>query len=252
MASPPERQQFFQVLPGLSPVGFRFSYLADTFYRSVRITVLGSGSGGNCTLLESGGTRVLVDVGFGPRSVRRRLREAGLALGKIDAVLITHGHRDHVAGLPSLVEQLQIPVFLNEGTREEVASLNGTDRQESFESGSPFAIGTFEIEAFDVPHDSAQPVGFRFSAEGMKGAFATDLGEITSSIIPFLSSCQWLVLESNHDEELLKIGPYPWELKQRVLGRRGHLSNHSSVPGPSQPSEQRAGDSLSLRFLRLG
>jgi phosphoribosyl 1,2-cyclic phosphodiesterase len=159
--------------------------------------------------------------------MRRRLREAGLELGKIDAALVTHGHRDHVAGLPSFVEPLEIPVFMNEGTREEVASLNGTDRQEYFESGSPFAIGSFEVEAFDVPHDSVEPVGFRFSAEGIKGAVATDLGEITSSITPHLSNCQWLILESNHDEELLKIGPYPWELKRRVLGHQGHLSNQA-------------------------
>jgi len=194
----------------------------------VRITVLGSGSSGNCTLLEDGTTRLLIDAGFGARSLKRRLKEAGLGLDKIDAILLTHGHSDHVAGVPSLTRTLgEVSVYMNDGTRDEVPPLRTIEKWERFESEVPFDVGDFTVMAFDVPHDAAQPVGFKISANGACGVLATDLGELTPSIETHLNGCQWLILESNHDEELLKIGPYPWELKRRVLGRKGHLSNNN-------------------------
>lgn len=194
----------------------------------MRIAVLGSGSGGNCTLLENGTTRLLIDAGFGPRSLKRRLREAGLSLTGIDAILLTHGHSDHVAGVPSLTRAFgEVPVYMNEGTREEVQLLGKIKNWKRFDSEAPFNVRDFSVEAFDVPHDAAQPVGFKISSNGTSGVLATDLGELTPSIEKYLSGCQWLILESNHDEELLKIGPYPWDLKRRVLGRKGHLSNNA-------------------------
>lgn len=194
----------------------------------MRIAVLGSGSGGNCTLLESSTTRLLVDAGFGPRSLKRRLGEAGLCLERIDAILLTHGHSDHVSGVPSLLKEFDgTPVYMNAGTRGEVPGLRSIQTWERFESGSPFAVGDFSIEAFDVPHDAAQPVGFSISINGTAGVVATDLGELTPSVEQHLDGCRWMVLESNHDEELLKIGPYPFELKRRVLSRKGHLSNRA-------------------------
>jgi phosphoribosyl 1,2-cyclic phosphodiesterase len=114
---------------------------------------------------------------------------------------------------------------MNIGTREEVPTLRSITNWKVFESDSPFRVGELAVEAFDVPHDAAQPVGFRISANGTSGVVATDLGELNHSIERHLDGCNWMVLESNHDEELLKIGPYPWELKRRVLGRTGHLSN---------------------------
>jgi phosphoribosyl 1,2-cyclic phosphodiesterase len=192
----------------------------------VRIAVLGSGSGGNCTLLESHTTQLLVDAGFGPRSLKRRLKEAGLRLNKIDAILLTHGHSDHVAGVSSLLKEFKgATVYMNAGTREEVPVLGKIGKWEEFESETPFTVGDFTVKAFDVPHDAAQPVGFSVSSNGTSGVLATDLGELNSSIEKHLEGRQWMALESNHDEELLKIGPYPWELKRRVLSRRGHLSN---------------------------
>jgi phosphoribosyl 1,2-cyclic phosphodiesterase len=192
------------------------------------MTVLGSGSSGNCTLLSHQSNHLLVDAGFGARSLRRRLREVGLALEKIDGILLTHGHSDHVAGISSLLKEYRgTRVFMNAGTREEVPALRKVERWEEFDSESEFRVGGFAVEAFDVPHDAAQPVGFSISANGSSGVVATDLGELNPTVEHYLEGCQWMVIESNHDEELLKLGPYPWELKRRVLGRNGHLSNRA-------------------------
>jgi phosphoribosyl 1,2-cyclic phosphodiesterase len=190
------------------------------------LTVLGSGSGGNSTLLSSQTTCLLVDAGFGSRGLKRRIKEAGLTLEKIDGILLTHGHSDHVSGVSSLLKEFTgAKVYMNAGTREEVPFLGAVENWEEFESGRKFAVGEFTVEAFDVPHDAAQPVGFSISSNGHSGVIATDLGELNPAIEKYLDGCRWMVLESNHDEELLKLGPYPWELKRRVLGRSGHLSN---------------------------
>ena len=116
---------------------------------------------------------------------------------------------------------------MNEGTREEVAAFRSIERWERFETGSSFVVGDLWVEAFSVPHDANQPVGFRFSAGGVCGALVTDLGELSESVVQKLSGCDWLVLESNHDEEMVKIGPYPWVVKQRLLSNLGHLSNRA-------------------------
>jgi phosphoribosyl 1,2-cyclic phosphodiesterase len=191
----------------------------------VKISVLGSGSSGNCTCIATENTCLLVDLGFGWRSLTRRLQEAGLQDRKIDAVMFTHGHSDHTKGISSFRSRSAAPLFLNEGTQAEIRGLKEVDGKEIFCSDAPFIIGDFEIEAFPVSHDAAEPVGFRFRAEGIDGALATDLGELNDQVATKLRGCEWLILESNHDEQMLKIGPYPWDLKQRVLSRLGHLSN---------------------------
>ena len=201
----------------------------------MKVSVLGSGSGGNCTYIATEKTCVLVDLGFGWRSLNRRLEEAGLHNRSIDAVLFTHGHSDHTKGISPFRSRSDATIFVNEGTQEEVPGLGKLDRKENFCSNSPFIIGDLEIEAFPVSHDAAEPVGFRFSAEGIDGALATDLGELSDEVAVKLRGCDWLIVESNHDEQMLKIGPYPWEVKQRVLSRLGHLSNQelsSFLAGP--------------------
>jgi len=155
------------------------------------------------------------------------MAEAGIAFNEIGAILITHGHWDHVSGIPSLMRHSSATVFMNEGTRNEVEALRKLERYELFRSGEKFAFGPFYFEAFDVPHDAAQPVGFKISCEGVRGLLSTDLGEMTVPVLDSARSCDWLVMESNHDEEMLRIGPYPWHLKNRVLGRTGHLSNRA-------------------------
>jgi phosphoribosyl 1,2-cyclic phosphodiesterase len=189
--------------------------------------VLGSGSGGNCTYLSTPRVSVLVDLGFGRRSLERRFSEAHLGDGKIDAVFVTHGHIDHFSGVIGLACETQIPVFMTAGTFQEAPDLALLPQVEILRPGDPVTLGDLTVTPFAISHDSAEPVGFRFEAEGIRGALATDLGEITPEVADHLQNCDWLILESNHDENLLRLGPYPWPLKQRLLSRVGHLSNYS-------------------------
>jgi phosphoribosyl 1,2-cyclic phosphodiesterase len=191
----------------------------------VRLSILGSGSSGNCTYVETEKCRLLVDAGFGIRSLRRRLKDAGLEPEGIDAILITHGHTDHVKGVEGLSRQFGAQVYASEGTRDEAYSLQEIDGVRTFKGGDCLEIGDVEVRTFPIPHDSAEAVGFRLSNGGVAGLLATDLGCITEAVEYNARGCDWLVLESNHDEELLKLGPYPWHLKRRVLSDQGHLSN---------------------------
>lgn len=189
--------------------------------------MLGSGSGGNCTYLSTPRVSVLVDLGFGKRSLDRRLSEAQLGNGAVDAVFLTHGHFDHFSGVIGLACENQIPVFMTAGTYEETPDLALIPSVEVVRPGESVTLDDLSVTPFAISHDSAEPVGFRFEAEGIRGALATDLGEITPEVSRRLRDCDWLVVESNHDENLLRLGPYPWPLKQRLLSRVGHLSNHS-------------------------
>ena len=193
----------------------------------MQLCVLGSGSSGNCTYVGTANTHLLLDLGFGARSIRRRFEEASLALDKVQALILTHGHSDHVAGAAAFANEFGIPVFMNRGTREEVPRLRELERWECFEAGHSFSIGDIHIHPFDVNHDAAQPVAFRFTSGGVSGAAVTDLGELSAPVMEQLRGCDWLILESNHDEEMLKVGGYPWFLKQRLLGKKGHLSNQA-------------------------
>ena len=193
----------------------------------MKLCVLGSGSAGNCTYIATREIRILVDLGFGRISLHRRLRQAGLSLDRLDALLLTHEHTDHVSGVPALVRDLDAPVLMTEGTLQQSPPLQELNRVKILPAGSPFQIGDLEVEAFPVSHDAAQPVGFRFAAEGTQGLLATDLGEPTREILEHLPDCDWLIMESNHDEEMVLAGPYPWLLKKRLMGPKGHLSNHA-------------------------
>ena len=193
----------------------------------MQLCVLGSGSSGNCTYIGTTHTHLLLDLGFGARSIRRRFEEAALSLDKVQALVLTHGHSDHVAGVAAFANELQIPVFMNKETRAEVPKLREFERWECFEAGQSFSIGDIQVHPFDVNHDAAQPVAFRFSSGGVAGAAVTDLGELSAPVMKQLRGCDWLILESNHDEEMLRVSTYPWFLKQRLLGRKGHLSNQA-------------------------
>lgn len=193
----------------------------------MKLCVLGSGSGGNCTYIATPETQILVDLGFGRVSLRRRLQEAGLSLDRLNALLLTHEHTDHVSGVPALARDLGVPALMTQGTLRESSPLQDLEKVKIVPVGSPFFIGDLEIEAFPVSHDAAEPVGFHFASEGTQGLLATDLGEATQGILDRLADCDWLIVESNHDEEMVLAGPYPWVLKQRLMGPRGHLSNHA-------------------------
>jgi len=268
----------------------------------MRMTVLASGSKGNSTVISSSRTRVLVDAGLSCRELLKRMALAGEDPWELDAILITHEHQDHVAGLSVLARRLQIPVFFTEPThrawvrmltprttmsyakwldhvqREKearAASVAGEYSEpeplsrsgnpdvaldlaadpdeddlcgsygpepaakkpdpaylpavEYFHSGTRFSIGDIDITPFTIPHDAADPCGFVFEAEGMRMALATDLGYMPPNVKAALKRIDVMLLESNHDLEMLRDGPYPWSVKQRVLSRVGHLSNHATA-----------------------
>jgi phosphoribosyl 1,2-cyclic phosphodiesterase len=287
----------------------------------MRMTVLASGSKGNSTVISSSRTRVLVDAGLSCRELLKRMSIAGEDPAQLNAILVTHEHQDHIAGLSVLARRLNIPVFFTEPThrawvrmltprttmtyvkwldhvqREKEAraaavaasapnselagllaeestiiagiaaeaALNRSDDPnttpelpvdpeeedlcapesqssaaqkpdpaylpavEYFHSGTRFSIGDIDITPFTIPHDAADPCGFVFEAEGIRMALATDLGYMPPNVKSALKRIDVLLLESNHDLEMLRDGPYPWSVKQRVLSRVGHLSNHATA-----------------------
>lgn len=197
------------------------------------MTILASGSSGNATLIETSRTRLLLDVGLSPRELRRRLEGLGLPLEPLDGILVTHEHTDHIAGLAALTTSVAAPVYLTPGTQEAVcraaveASRPAPTRVEIVEAGQQISIGDIAVTLFSVPHDAADPVACSFLVEGIKVAVVTDLGCLPHHVRYHLRDTDCLVLESNHDVEMLKVGPYPWMVKQRVMSRIGHLSNHA-------------------------
>ncbi|MGH9488814.1 MAG: MBL fold metallo-hydrolase [Terriglobales bacterium] len=190
------------------------------------VSILASGSQGNAAVIATERTTLLLDVGLSRRELLRRLALCGIPPQRLQAVLITHEHSDHVAGLPRLAAQLSLPIYINGATRAALGAAGATlERVEAFAAGGCFQIGDIEVSAFAIPHDAADPVGFRFCAAGVQVVFATDLGYLPENVCQQLAHADCAVIESNHDLEMLKNGGYPWELKQRVLGRLGHLSN---------------------------
>ncbi len=194
----------------------------------LKICVLASSSAGNATFVATGRTRVLIDAGLSRREIRRRLAAIGEDIECLDAVLVTHEHSDHTCGLVAISKaaRRRTPVYLTYGTAE---CIDWYDCEapvlERFQAGSRFSVGDFDIASFTIPHDAADPVGFTLTAAGVKVAVATDLGYIPDSLRVHLRGTDLMLLESNHDLEMLRVGPYPWPIKQRVMSRRGHLSN---------------------------
>ncbi len=191
----------------------------------VKICVLASSSSGNATFIGTGETRILVDAGLSRKELFKRLGAIGEDPGQIDAIVVTHEHSDHVCGLARVAKALGVPVYMTRLTAPCIDWEQHEPKLETFQAGSRFHIGDIEIESFTVPHDAADPVGFCFQAAGVKVGLVTDLGYIPDSIKFHLRGSDVVILESNHDVEMLKVGPYPWFVKQRVMGRKGHLSN---------------------------
>ena len=189
--------------------------------------MLASSSSGNSTFIAAGRTRILVDAGLSRRDTLARLAVIGEDIENLDAILITHEHSDHVCGLVPLARQRErpIPIHMTRLTADSMPWDDFTPALDSFGAGTSFSVGDIEVSSFTVPHDAIDPVGFCFKAEGIKIGIVTDLGYITDSIKVHIRGTDLLVLESNHDLEMLKVGPYPWSVKQRVMGRKGHLSN---------------------------
>ncbi|HVU08336.1 MAG TPA: MBL fold metallo-hydrolase [Verrucomicrobiae bacterium] len=233
----------------------------------VRLTILGSGSSGNCAYLETENTRVLIDAGFSPRQIRQRLATIGRAPENLSAILLTHEHSDHISGLLGIADKFQIPVFCNRETqdatiwalKEKLSSrnhpaLNGLDGADAlkskvdwriFSTGDSFELDDLLVETFSIPHDAQDPVGFLLRAQTANIGFVTDLGHMTKLVVERVRAANVLVLESNHDVKLLQESHRSWALKQRILGRHGHLSNVAAAEAAAQIM------SASLRHLYL-
>ena len=194
----------------------------------VSVTVLASSSSGNCTLICSGRTRLLVDAGLSRKETFERIKALGVEPASLTAILITHEHSDHIAGLPVLAKKrngVQLPIYISQLTAPAVPWGDCEPILETFQAGASFTIGDIDVTSFTIPHDAADPVGYSFRTEGIKISIATDLGYLPDSVRVHLRGSDLLMLESNHDLEMLKVGPYPWAIKQRVMSRVGHLSN---------------------------
>ena len=224
---------------------------------SVQFTILGSGSSGNCAYVETAEARILVDAGFSPLQIRRRLAAIGRAPENLSAILLTHEHSDHISGLLGLADKFHIPVYCNRGTQDgtvwafntrweskkahALAGLDGTQHLKSkidwrlFDTGGGFEIGDVAIETFSIPHDAQDPVGFILRTAAGNIGFATDLGQVTTLVLARIRAANVLVLESNHDVKMLQDCPRrSWALKQRILGRHGHISNATAAETAAQ------------------
>ena len=195
---------------------------------TLRLTLLGSGSSGNATLVSAGDTHILVDVGISGRETVRRLAECGLRPEQISAIVVSHEHGDHCRGIAPFVKHLEVPVFITDGAYAAYCASGvpfDERKRQHIESGRPFEVDGVGFSPFAVAHDAADPVAFAIEKDGVRIAIVLDLGYVSNLVVERLKGCDAIVLESNHDLNMLKVGPYPWALKQRVMSRRGHLSN---------------------------
>lgn len=196
----------------------------------MRFASLGSGSEGNALVVEAGDTRVLIDCGFGVRDAVARLAKLGLAPESIAAILVTHEHADHAGGVAAFAARYRIPVWLTFGTLEMLGErFVHRERVYGFDSHDAFAIGMLEVRPFPVPHDAREPVQFVVGDGDRRLGVLTDIGVATRYVESSLSGCDALVLECNHDLDMLAGGDYPWPLKQRISSRLGHLHNEASA-----------------------
>ncbi|MEM6483990.1 MAG: MBL fold metallo-hydrolase [Pseudomonadota bacterium] len=189
---------------------------------------MGSGSRGNATLIRSATTCILIDCGFSLADTQRRLSRLKLDPSDIDAIVVTHEHRDHSIGVDGLANVLGIPVYMSFGTARTGRLSCGLDSQ-LFNAGDEFTIGDIAIHSVPVPHDAREPVQFRFDIAGVQIGLLTDIGRVTPHVCRMFQECRALMLEFNHDEELLQQGPYPAPLKRRIRSELGHLSNREAV-----------------------
>ncbi len=187
--------------------------------------LLGSGSTGNATLISDGDTNVLVDIGLSGRETARRLRVCGVRPEEISAIIVSHEHGDHCCGVAPFTKDLDIPVFISDGALRASGLMLAEAKRQKIEAGVPFEIYGILFTPFSVPHDAADPVGFCIEKSGVKLAIVLDLGYVSNLVVERLKGSDGIILESNHDINMLKVGPDPWSLKQRVMSRRGHLSN---------------------------
>jgi phosphoribosyl 1,2-cyclic phosphodiesterase len=185
-----------------------------------------SGSSGNCYLVQSDEAAILIDAGISGRRIMNSLKDAEVDADKVSAVLITHEHTDHVRSLKTLTKRMpHIRAYANRGTWQSIRLLVSERQQVTFQTGEPFAVSDIEVRPFLLSHDAREPVGFSFLKSGKQISILTDTGWLCDDIHHEIKGADILVIEANHDVEMLRIGRYPYFLKQRILGKKGHLSN---------------------------
>jgi len=199
----------------------------------MRCIVLASGSRGNCTVIEGSAGTLLVDAGLSAKELLGRMGSAGVDPDKIDAVLVTHEHGDHIRGLDVLARKLDIPVYATEGTLRDFLLYRRLSKKplshHTCRYLERFSVGDFHIDPFATSHDAAEPCGFVISEGGARIGYCTDTGIMTPAMLELLRPCDGIILESNHCPEMLANGPYPESLKRRIRSKRGHLSNQAAA-----------------------
>lgn len=196
---------------------------------SLAICSLASGSSGNCYMVRSQGTALLVDAGISARRIRNGLARLDVDPAMLEGVLVTHEHSDHISGLRTLTRSGNLKIYANDQTFRGMGLSLPEERCCRFSTGDSFQVGELEVRTFAVSHDTADPVGYSLGFGGQRITIVTDTGTVTRALIDEIRDADILVLESNHDENILRMGSYPWFLKQRILGERGHLSNEAAA-----------------------
>lgn len=200
----------------------------------LRFSVLSSGSTGNATVIEGHSGCILLDAGISAKKLELLLQERNVEIGNIHAILVTHEHADHIKGLGAIARKYELPIYANKKTWEELDRGIGEiaeAKRQVVATGETFEIGSMQIESYSISHDAADPVGYSFLENGEKLSVATDLGYMSSKVKEKIADSDVLVLESNHDIEMLRIGKYPWNIKRRILSDIGHLSNEAAAEG---------------------
>jgi phosphoribosyl 1,2-cyclic phosphodiesterase len=200
----------------------------------VRFASLGSGSRGNALLVEAGNTRLLIDAGFGPREMSRRLERLGVAADEVDAVVVTHEHADHVGGVFACARRFDWAVLLTHGTLAACRDGGANSAITTIDSHESVSLGDICIQPFPVPHDAREPVQFVLGDGARRLGVLTDAGHVTPHMVAMLDVCDALVLECNHDVQMLAQGGYPPALKRRIGGLWGHLDNDAAASLLSQ------------------
>jgi phosphoribosyl 1,2-cyclic phosphodiesterase len=193
------------------------------------LCLLASGSKGNALYISSGRTSLLIDAGFSGSEIERRFRARGLLPDQLDAIVLTHEHQDHMQGVGVLARKYSLPLYVSSRTAEHAADrLGRIPDMKHFSCGTGFVIRDIALHPFSTSHDACDPAGFTVQVNGQKIGLATDLGLATHMVRHHLQGCTCLILEANHDLQMLESGPYPWPIKQRIRGRTGHLSNDAA------------------------
>jgi len=198
----------------------------------ITLVSLFSGSSGNAIYVTNNNTKILVDAGLSGKRIEEALFSIGEDIRDVQAILISHEHMDHIMGAGVLARRFGIPVYANKRTWDNMYGVLKNIKPECirvFNTGDNFCIGDIEIHTFRTPHDAVEPVGFSFLHKGKKITIATDMGHMNSTLLSCLEGCDMILIESNHDIEMLKMGRYPWPLKKRILGDTGHLCNDTAA-----------------------